>query len=311
MVEVGQLELIGTLNTVDIERGQRRISTGFDNVETRTKSTVGAFNDLSRTSSNILTTFTGIGTVGVGALTALGLTAPAVARDLADMQITAIELGMAIGEIIQPAVQFVSEGFSRLSGFISENKDTIRDFVVNGIEFLGNAIEGVQAVWNFFKDSFKSMSAVIGIELDLGTTLNFVRENFPELFGAVLGYAVGGPRGAAVGLGAGVASRQGNMNEEAGPSEVGGGIVGQAGGWIGGAFAGNFLTTVALNALSLTPKGLAARVALTAAPYAGGFLGGLGGSIAGSGAGRWVGRMFDRNREVFDDVDTEGGNIGG
>lgn len=310
MVDIASLNVRATLGTTEFDRGVQTIKVQLEDISAKTRSSRNDFERLNNTTSSLVSRFSKLGTVGVGALTGLGLTAPAVARDLADIQVTAIDLGMTMGDIIQPAVQFVSESFSRLSQFIGENKDGIRDFVINGVEFLRDSINGVQGVWDFFKNSFQSVSAVVGIDLDLGNTLNFVKDNFPELFGAALGYAVAGRRGAALGIGAGFASRLGGVEEEGstmGSSERTGGIIGDITGAVTGWWAGQTASSLAISALGFTPAGRAGQIAL----WGSRFIGSGVGAYTLSDAGAWIGRQFDRNREAFDDIDTEGGNIGG
>lgn len=107
-MEVGQLQLIGTLDTTDIERGQRRIEVGFDNVEQRTRGTTGSMSGLARVSSSLLTTFVGLGTVGVGALTALGLRSPQVAGSMASIRNSTRQLSFAMGDELAPVMERVA-----------------------------------------------------------------------------------------------------------------------------------------------------------------------------------------------------------
>lgn len=302
MVEAGNLTLVGTLDTTDIERGQRKIQVGFDNVEAKTSGTVQQFDKLGKSSSDILSTFVGLGTAGVGALTALGFTAPAVAKDLADMKITMTNLGMAIGEIIQPAVEFLSDKFSDLQEFIEENKDTIQTFVTEGIEQMEDAIDGVQKVWDFFKDSFNNLSATISLNLEMDELLKKLVSDYGlGAAAAIIAKGAGLSKKKSLVTGGATQTASNVGDEESGTFEDIGSIAG---------FLGTNKVSKGLQKIS----GFALkRIAPKFVPYVGqaSLLYDIGSYAASSSAGAWVGRQVDNMRQPYEEPDTEGGNVGG
>jgi len=139
MVEAGQLQLIGTLDTTDIERGQRKIQVGFDNVQAKTDSSVGSLSSLAGVSKGLLATFAGLGTVASGAIIGIAANAPQTAGSMARIKAQSQQLSFAVGEELAPAFESAADLYA---DFV-ESASTDGSFVNTGIEAFSASMEGL------------------------------------------------------------------------------------------------------------------------------------------------------------------------
>lgn len=109
MVEAGQIRLVGTLDTSDIERGQRRISTQFENIDDRARNTNTSFSQLGGITKGLVTSFAALGAVGGGSLIAIATNAPQTAGAMASIQASSQRLSFAVGEELAPSFEKAAE----------------------------------------------------------------------------------------------------------------------------------------------------------------------------------------------------------
>lgn len=139
MIESGELRLIGTLDTTDIERGQRRVQVGFDNVQQKTKTSTGSFNSLGGSASKLVGTFATLGAIGTGALSALVLKSPQVAGAMASMKVSTQQLSMILGDEFAPIVDNVAQSYSNFVDSVG----TQGTFANSAVATLSSSFKGV------------------------------------------------------------------------------------------------------------------------------------------------------------------------
>ena len=117
MVEVGNLEIVGTINTSAIDAGLNRMRGALQQVSDSTKPVLTDLTRMTKSLSNISFAFIGLSGVGVGLFAALARNAPALASAFAKIQVLTGELGRSIGRALKPAFDVASEAFGSFVGF--------------------------------------------------------------------------------------------------------------------------------------------------------------------------------------------------
>jgi len=138
MVEVGSIQIGGTIHTVDIERGIKRIEIGFKDISSKAKSVEGDFERISARGSKLVTIFGGMALAGTGALLAFAKDAPAVAGSMAKINVAMLKLKMAAGEALKPTFDAAANALNKLAGWVDQHPDLFRG-IVNSIMVLGGS----------------------------------------------------------------------------------------------------------------------------------------------------------------------------
>lgn len=209
MVNVGELSIGASINTEEIDSGLRRISKGFDIMESKTGGINSDFERMANTGSRLNKLFLGMAVAGTGAMLALAKGAPAVAGSMAKMKVKVGELSRSLGRILAPAFESVSDAFAGFVDWIEGKEGTIGFFVDNVLGGFVDGLKGIRTAWTWITDNLKDFQVKLGIDWDLGATGEWLLKNFgPEVVGAGIGAAIAGPPGAVVG-GVGVAIGRG------------------------------------------------------------------------------------------------------
>jgi len=212
MVEVGSIQIGGSIQTAEIERGLGRVEKGFSNIDTKSKSVNADFTRINQQALRLGRNLGIMALAGVGAMVAIAKGSPAVAGAMAKIKVTAGKLSRALGEALAPAFDLAADAFSRFTGWIEEHKEGISHFTTTILGGLIDAIDGIKTGWDWITTNIKDISAKIGIDIDLGSFGNYLLEHFgPEAvaalimggIGAGIGGVIGGPVGAGVGFGVG------------------------------------------------------------------------------------------------------------
>jgi hypothetical protein len=154
VLEGGEVRIVGTLDTSQIERGQRRVNVGFEDVKSKAENATGSLSGLRGVGSALTKTFAGVATIGVGALTGLASTAPQTAGALASIGASTKQLGLIAGEELAPAFEKVANLF----GEFVDSAGTEGSIVKTSISGISSVMSGLitdldnatTAVGNFF-----------------------------------------------------------------------------------------------------------------------------------------------------------------
>lgn len=173
MVKVGKLEIAGSLNTKNIDKGFSRIKGGFNEVKGKTKS----FNaDMTRIGSTVKTVglaLAGLATAGTSAMIALVKDAPQVAPAIAKIKKSMLDLKFTMGSALQPVFERTSK---MVDGFVQKFKELggpkmVSEFLMGVLDYfkkLGGYIEWVIENAQKFSNWFKGKGWKTNKELGIG-----------------------------------------------------------------------------------------------------------------------------------------------
>ncbi len=167
MVEVGNLEIGGSIQTNQIESGLNRIEDGFKDVEKSSKSVNSDFERLNQGALSLSKRMGVLAVAGGGAMVAIAKGAPATAGAMAKLKVAGGELQRSLGRALAPAFETVSEAFNKFVGWVEENEGKIRKFSNEVLDDLGDILVGISETWSWISDNVKDISAKVGIKFDL------------------------------------------------------------------------------------------------------------------------------------------------
>ena len=280
MVEAGNLTIRATADTTQLDNSINRINNNLDGMSDKSTSTFGNMSRLDTVSKGLAKTLIGVGIAGSTALVGLGLKSPMVAGEMARLKTTSIELGMTMGNIIQPILEKFNDGLTGMSNMLNNNEGIINHFVGVVLSGFESSLNGVKRAWDVLSNTVTDITATLGIDIELGEMAKTILEKTGwEIFAGLLAYGVKRtPLGFLTGFAtAGVTKRLAGTTDEEGNKSSVGSDIGSSVGFLGGAYAG--MKTVAMLGSFLGPKGA----------IVGGGLGLIGGGIMGSSVGSWIG----------------------
>lgn len=214
MVEVGSIQIGGSIQTVDIERGIKRIEIGFKDISKQSKSVESDFERISARGSRLVTIFGGLAIAGSAALISLAKGAPAVAGSMAKIKISMMRLKMAAGEALKPTFDAAANALNKLAGWVDQHPDLFRG-IVNSILGLAAATTvvkvggwvykawkgffglfkgvGAWSVWTSLGNIFRSIGTwVANAATKVGSAVTTILGWFSKLGGALKNFLVGG-----------------------------------------------------------------------------------------------------------------------
>jgi hypothetical protein len=154
MVEVGALEIAGSLDISNITRGQRAISRGFENVKQKTQSSFSSMELLAGSAKSLGSALTTVATTAVGGLTLLAGLTPTLAPEFAKIKVETFKLAQIFGKEMKPALESVTSAYSGFVNFLSQDtglgnfaKDTILLAGAGGaLSMLGSKLLGIKGL---------------------------------------------------------------------------------------------------------------------------------------------------------------------
>ena len=223
MTSSSSMVIKGTLDTVGIESGFRRIETGFSQVEGKVKGFTSDLTRMGTAAGGVVKAFGAMALTGAGALTALASQAPAVAPAMARINVEMGKLSRTAGEILQPAFNMAADAMTGLSNWLSENRVPISATTDKILEFAGS-------ISNILTPAFDGVS-------------QWITDN-PDIFGNLTaGLVLTGGALAGITVIGGLLTKLGATTVAAGVTgaltAVAGIIAGGAVGWTAGNLIGN------------------------------------------------------------------------
>ena len=208
MVEVGNLEIGGSIQTAEIERGLTRIDKGLKGVAEKGKSVGSDFERIAAKGKRMTTIFGAMAVAGTAALTAWVKDTPAVAGSMAKINLSLLKLKMSAGEALAPVFESAANGLNKLSNWANEHPNLFAGVVksVIGVGIATTAIKvggWVFNAWKGFFGLFKGMSTWTGWKT-IGTFIGNLATKFGGFLKKVPGalarfFTGGGAEAAAVG----------------------------------------------------------------------------------------------------------------
>jgi len=160
MVEVGSIQIGGTIQTSDIERGMNRIETGFKDVSRASKSVEADFDRMAARGRKLVTILASLTIAGTTAMIGLAKDAPAVAGSMARINLAMTKLKMAAGRALKPTFESAANALNRLANWVNEHPDLFRG-IINSIMGLAVAT-GIIKVGGWVYNAFKTFFGLFG-----------------------------------------------------------------------------------------------------------------------------------------------------
>lgn len=163
MVEVGNLQIGGSIQTAEIERGMKRIDTGLKGISNSGKSVGGDFERIAAQGKRMTTIFGALAVAGTAALVGWVKDTPAVAGSMARINLSLLKLKMSAGEAMAPVFESAAKGLNKLSGWANSHPDLFAGIVksVVGVGIATTAIKvggWIFNAWKGFFGLFKGMA---------------------------------------------------------------------------------------------------------------------------------------------------------
>lgn len=188
------MQIGGSIDTTNIERGLTRIETGFKGVESVGKGVNADFERINQQAIRLGKAMGALAIAGGTAMIAMAKGSPAVAGAMAKIGVTMGKLSRTLGEALSPAFNMASESLQRFLGWIENNKESISSFATDVIGGLTTSVSLLGSAWG----------GLMGIQIPIfdvtiGEGLKWLTKTFgAELIsGLVVGKFLGGPAGLA------------------------------------------------------------------------------------------------------------------
>ena len=137
MVEVGELEIIGTVDESAIVDGLDRIGNSLDNIENQFNQVQPSAKNVEKTLGGIAKSFITIAGIGVGAMTALAIKAPVLANTMAKMEVNTLKLSNTLGRQLRPVFEEIATGLiPAINNAFITNQDAIGQSVERTVSFV-------------------------------------------------------------------------------------------------------------------------------------------------------------------------------
>lgn len=135
MVDVGSVKIKAEIDTSQTERGIVGLNLKLEELKNKGKSVSSDFHRLSVTSNKLKKTLMGLGLAGLGAMAVLAKDSPAVAGEMAKMDVEMGKLSRTAGTILEPAFQAAAKGLSSLNNFLSDHKTELKAATQAAVNF--------------------------------------------------------------------------------------------------------------------------------------------------------------------------------
>lgn len=167
MVNVGNLEIVGTINTAQIDAGLTRIRGSLRATSDSTKPVQADLTRMTNSLNKMSTAFIGLAIGGVGFFAGLARSAPAVAGAMAKIQVSMGELGRSLGVALKPQFEFFADKLQDISDFVQAHPDLVGDLTTS-VLVLGGALAGVKFFQfatgvNLLVLGFSALAGVLGL----------------------------------------------------------------------------------------------------------------------------------------------------
>ncbi len=121
MVEVGSISIGGSIETEGIERGLKRVESGFKDIDRVGQGVNADFTRMSAQAKTLGRTLGVMALAGAGAMIALAKGAPATAGAMAKIEVGTMKLKFAIGEALKEEFNWFADKLNWLAGWVSEH----------------------------------------------------------------------------------------------------------------------------------------------------------------------------------------------
>ena len=139
-MDVGQLKITGSIDTLNIEKGINGIILDMKKTDEKAQSVNSDFERMNSNANSLATT---LGLIGASdALINLAKQSPQVAGDMASIQMSMLQLGLAVGQALKPMFDWFAGALAGFVQWAQDNPDLFGD-LTQGIVALSAAVAAV------------------------------------------------------------------------------------------------------------------------------------------------------------------------
>ena len=160
MVEVGSIKIGGSIETEGIERGLKRVESGFKDIDRVGQGVNSDFTRMNVQAKTLGRTLGAMALVGAGAMIALAKGAPATAGAMAKIEVGTMKLKFAIGEALKEEFNWFADKLNWLAGWVAEHPDLFSGLTTGVLALAGAFVAfkvGGAIIWGL-----TAMSGVVG-----------------------------------------------------------------------------------------------------------------------------------------------------
>ena len=137
MVEVGSIQIGGSIETEGIERGLKRVESGFQDIDRVGQGVNADFTRMNSQAKTLSRTLGAMALVGAGAMIALAKGAPATAGAMAKIEVGTMKLKFAIGDALKEEFNWFADKLNWLAGWVAEHPDLFSSLTTGVLVFAG------------------------------------------------------------------------------------------------------------------------------------------------------------------------------
>ena len=203
MVDVGELRIVGTIDTSNVAQGLQSMKQGLDSAKSSARSTFGDMKNLGGSIKEIGSGMLKVGGIVGGTMLGLAAFSPAVAPSLARMKTEFSAMGRTIGEEFQPLFDYAADKFSEFTTWLGSDEgrgilNTVSDIVLT---LTDNFLKLGSAIANMVKNVKITIDGVFG-DGTAAKIIEWIADNFG--LGIAAGLLVGSKAGVVPGVVAGL-----------------------------------------------------------------------------------------------------------
>lgn len=204
MVDVGELRIVGTIDTSNVAQGLQSMKQGLDSAKSSARSTFGDMKNLGSSIKEIGSGMLKVGGIVGGTMLGLAAFSPAVAPSLARMKTEFSAMGRTIGEEFQPLFDYAADKFSEFTTWLSSDEGRgVLSTISDVVKILAdNFISLGTAITNIAKNVKITIDAVFG-DGTAAKIIKWIAENLGLgiAAGLIVGSRAGPLAGVVTGLG--------------------------------------------------------------------------------------------------------------
>ena len=137
MVEVGSIQIGGSIETEGIERGLKRVESGFKDIDRVGQGVNADFTRMNSQAKTLGRTLGVMALAGAGAMIALAKGAPATAGAMAKIEVGTMKLKFAIGDALKEEFNWFADKLNWLAGWVAEHPDLFSSLTTGVLVFAG------------------------------------------------------------------------------------------------------------------------------------------------------------------------------
>ncbi len=160
MVEVGSMQITGSMITEGIERGLQRVKDGFKAIVRVAQGVNADFTRMNSQTKALQRTLGAMALAGAGAMIALAKGAPATAGAMAKIEVGTMKLKFAIGEALKEEFDWFADKLNWLAGWVGSHPDLFGK-MTTGVLVMAGAFAAFK-VGGVIIGGLTAMSGVIG-----------------------------------------------------------------------------------------------------------------------------------------------------